>query len=274
MLGGDVDFDLEWVSVYTFQCRRLERFRHGRVFFIGDSAHQVSPFGARGGNGGVQDADNLCWKLAAVLDGRADERLLDSYDAERIPAADENIRHSTRSTDFITPKSGISRVFRDATLELAADLPFARALVNSGRLSRAYCPPHAGSGPLGPGSPCPDAPLARGNQSAWLLQLLHGGFFGLYFTDRPLSDTESGRLQRLAADHSDLRNLVIIREGCRTPRKSAELWQDTEGLFAARYGAAPGSFTLVRPDQHVAAQWPALNCEAVARSRAQALGRE
>jgi 3-(3-hydroxy-phenyl)propionate hydroxylase len=105
MLGEDAKFELEWVSVYTFQCRRLKRFRHGRVIFAGDSAHQVSPFGARGGNGGVQDVDNLIWKLALVIGGEAPNSLLDSYDEERILAADENILNSTRSTDFITPKS-------------------------------------------------------------------------------------------------------------------------------------------------------------------------
>jgi len=109
MLGPDVAFELEWVSVYTFQCRRLERLRHGRVLFAGDAAHQVSPFGARGANSGVQDADNLVWKLCAVLDGHAPETLLDSYDAERGVAADENIGHSTRATDFITPKKAASR---------------------------------------------------------------------------------------------------------------------------------------------------------------------
>ena len=71
MLGERTPFELEWVSVYTFQCRRLERFVHGRVIFVGDSAHVVSPFGARGGNGGIQDADNLAWKLALVLKGEA-----------------------------------------------------------------------------------------------------------------------------------------------------------------------------------------------------------
>ncbi|HYC13755.1 MAG TPA: FAD-dependent monooxygenase, partial [Stellaceae bacterium] len=91
MLGPEREFEIVWTSVYTFQCRRLDKFRHGRVLFAGDAAHQVSPFGARGGNGGVQDADNLAWKLALVLKGLAPERLLESYDAERIPAADENI---------------------------------------------------------------------------------------------------------------------------------------------------------------------------------------
>ena len=87
----------------------MERFRHGRVFFLGDAAHQVSPFGARGANSGIQDADNFGWKLARVLKAAASDSLLDSYDAERVPAADENILNSTRSTDFITPKSNISR---------------------------------------------------------------------------------------------------------------------------------------------------------------------
>jgi 3-(3-hydroxy-phenyl)propionate hydroxylase len=135
MLGPDVAFELEWVSVYQFACRRIDRFRHGRVLFAGDAAHQVSPFGARGANTGVQDVDNLAWKLARVLDGSAAEALLDSYHEERAFAADDNLRQSTRSTDFITPKSRSSRVLRDAVLELAADEPFARRLVNSGRLA-------------------------------------------------------------------------------------------------------------------------------------------
>src|SRR3954466_4664497 len=136
LLGEDVDFTLEWVSVYTFACLRMERFRHGRVIFAGDSAHGVSPFGARGANSGVQDAENLAWKLRLVLQGKAPEALLDSYDAERVYAADENILNSTRSTDFITPKSEASRAFRDATLELAKDCGFARRLLYSGRLPR------------------------------------------------------------------------------------------------------------------------------------------
>ena len=118
MLGHD-DFALEWVSVYTFQCRRLESFVHGRVIFAGEAAHQVSPFGARGGNSGIQDAENLAWKLALVLSGDAPRALIDSYDAEGWRAADENIRHSTRSTDFIAPRSPQERRFRDAALALA-----------------------------------------------------------------------------------------------------------------------------------------------------------
>ena len=68
---GDRPFELEWISVYRFNCRRLDRFVHGRVVFVGDAAHQVSPFGARGANSGIQDAENLAWKLAAVIKGEA-----------------------------------------------------------------------------------------------------------------------------------------------------------------------------------------------------------
>ena len=136
MLGEEAEFEIEWASVYTFQCRRMQRFRHGRVLFAGDAAHVVSPFGARGANSGIQDIDNLVWKLRARAErpGAASD-CSTRYDAERTSAADENIRHSTRSTDFITPKSAVSRTFRDAVLALAKNHPFARSLVNSGRLS-------------------------------------------------------------------------------------------------------------------------------------------
>src|SRR5690606_22479371 len=116
-------------------CERMDKFRHGRVIFAGDSAHRVSPFGARGANSGVQDADNLAWKLALVSKGLAPDVLIDSYAQEREQAADENIMHSSNSTDFITPKSEISLLFRNTVLKLSKEHEFARKLVNSGRLS-------------------------------------------------------------------------------------------------------------------------------------------
>ena len=88
-LGSDLEFEYEWVSLYTFKCCRMEKFVHGRTIFAGDSAHLVSPFGARGANGGLQDVDNLAWKLHLVLTGSAPPGLIDSYDAERILGAEE-----------------------------------------------------------------------------------------------------------------------------------------------------------------------------------------
>jgi 3-(3-hydroxy-phenyl)propionate hydroxylase len=280
MLGPEVPVEIGWASVYTFRCRRIERFRHGRVLFAGDSAHQVSPFGARGGNGGVQDADNLGWKLAAVLDGRAPERLLDSYDAERGPAADENILHSTRSTDFITPKNEAARAYRDAVLELSARHAMARPLVNSGRLSRpavlAGSPlstPDAGEWPPGappPGAAAPDAPVLRGEDGRtadWLLRHLGAGGDG--FTLLCFAGGGDAGPPALAAPPGVARVMVADR-----PAPGA-LW-DHSGLAAARWGAAPGDCVLLRPDQHVAARFRAgaAGPEAIAAARRRALAAE
>lgn len=126
LLGPDAPFELEWVGIHTFSCERMDTFRHGRVLFTGDSAHRVSPFGARGADSGVQDAENLAWKLRLVLVGQAPEALMDSYAVEREHAADENILNSSRATDFITLKSGVSRSLRNAVPNLAHTHPFAR----------------------------------------------------------------------------------------------------------------------------------------------------
>jgi 3-(3-hydroxy-phenyl)propionate hydroxylase len=277
MLGPDRPFELEWVSIYTFQCRRLERFRHGRVLFAGDSAHQVSPFGARGGNSGIQDADNLMWKLDLVLAGLAPEALLDSYDAERGPAADENIGHSTRATDFITPKNPASRAFRDAVLDLAADHPFARQLVNSGRLSTPAVldgsplntPDSTGLPPTTrPGSAALDAPMLKGNRPAWLLNEFGRGFTALVGVNgaddrRAIAVLVDG----LAGDPVPIRVTTVAR----VPGAADLL--DRDGLVTERYGLAPGSAYLIRPDQHIAARFEQPDPTALRTARDRALAR-
>jgi 3-(3-hydroxy-phenyl)propionate hydroxylase len=250
MFGTARDFTIHWASVYTFQCRRLEKFRHGRIIFAGDAAHQVSPFGARGANSGVQDADNLGWKLALVLAGEAPDALLDSYDAERVFAADENIRHATRSTDFISPKGAAALAYRDAVLELARDLPFARRLVNSGRLSTASIysnsplntsDDHDWDGGVTPGAALPDAPV----DSDWLLQRFQrGGFTLLNFTSHRPPPGASLPLITLPPT----------------------------GLAAERFAAGDGTTILVRPDQHVAARWRDFDHDKIRRALRRALG--
>jgi 3-(3-hydroxy-phenyl)propionate hydroxylase len=287
MLGDDRPFELEWVSVYTFQCRRLDRFVHGRVIFAGDAAHQVSPFGARGCNSGVQDADNLCWKLARVLRGESPATLIDSYDAERIEAADENLRESTRSTDFITPKSDASRVFRDAVLALAEHHAFARRLVNSGRLSmptRYACDvlstPDEGTfaGPLRPGAPAIDAPIATadGRAVAWV-DLLGGRFDAVLFAhDDPAATLRDVSMLSRALDEP-LRVTVVLSSAAPTiPELAApdlRVVVDRDGALAQRWDATPGSVVLLRPDQHVAARWRALDLAALRRAFLRAVGR-
>ena len=278
LLGENVEFDLEWVSVYTFSCRRMESFRHGRVLFAGDSAHGVSPFGARGANSGVQDADNLVWKLKLVIDGVAPPALLDTYASEREFAADENILNSTRATDFITPKSPISRLFRDATLKLAKDYPFARRIVNSGRLS---VPAVLSDSPLNtpdekddvfscsmiPGTASADAPVKVDSKDAWFLnQIGSGEFTGMYFCG--IGDDVAkmaGQLAALAHLPIPVRPLIVIpRGGSACAVSDALVVEDVEGILTHRFDARPGTFYLLRPDQHVCARWRELKIDSIA----------
>lgn len=250
MLGEGVEYEIVWSSIYTFQCRRMQSFHHGRVLFAGDSAHQVSPFGARGANSGLQDVDNLGWKLGLVVKGIAPVALLASYDQERVFGADENIRNSTRATDFITPKSKISHIFRNAVLTLAEHHSFARPIVNSGRLSLPCV--YDGLALNGPdalpgaparsrvGSSCADCPIEGG----YLLDQLGDDFVLLTINidDVPETIIEGG---------IQIRRLALF---------------DTGGALSDRYlGSAPKGVYLIRPDQHVAARWATFDA-AVIRS--------
>ncbi|HYF09671.1 MAG TPA: FAD-dependent oxidoreductase [Acetobacteraceae bacterium] len=276
LLGPDVPFTLEWVSIYTFACERMERFRHSRVIFAGDAAHRVSPFGARGANSGVQDAENLAWKLALVLRGLAPEALLDSYGTEREYAADENILNSTRSTDFITPKNAASRAFRDATLSLARDCAFARRIVNSGRLSvpstyrdtpLSTPDEEPFTGAMMPGAPAADAPVLRHGEPGWLLRQLRGGFHILHYAE--VADAEA--LRAPARDPVPARPILVQPRGS-APVASLDCVVDRDGLFASRYDARPGTTYLIRPDQHVAARMRGFDPKRLRAARARACG--
>jgi len=280
MLGPDREFELEWVSVYTFQCRRMQKFRHGRVLFVGDAAHQVSPFGARGANSGIQDSDNLCWKLGLVLAGKAPDSLLDSYSDERVFAADENIMNSTRSTDFITPKSRTSLNFRNAVLTLAGDHPFARALVNSGRLSvpsfltgsRLNTPDAAAfAGDMVPGAPMDDAPMHEDGAGFWLLDRVGNRFMALVQVDDPGAvDADLAReFKALSVDAIPVEVVLVSGKPGRAP-EGLRVFADSGGRFAERYDSAPGTVYLIRPDQHVAARWRAFDASRVRAALARA----
>ncbi|MGH8116377.1 MAG: FAD-dependent oxidoreductase [Rhodanobacteraceae bacterium] len=271
MLGKDHPFELEWVSVYTFQSRRMEKFRHGRVLFVGDAAHQVSPFGARGANSGIQDAWNLSWKLKLVLDRNAPERLLDTYSDERVFAADENIRVTTRTADFMTPASKASVTFRNAVLALARKYPFARALVNSGRLSvpvyltdSALNTEDSGdfASDMGPGAPCDDVAVRTASGDAWLLDQLGRGFNVLTYVDGQLDDVDVATLRELA-DGSIPVDVVAISQTSAASGRGVKVLHDHAGQFRARYDARPGSTWLVRPDQYLAGRWREVDAVAV-----------
>jgi 3-(3-hydroxy-phenyl)propionate hydroxylase len=244
---GHGDFTFEWISLYKFQCRRMQRFLHGRVIFAGDSAHQVSPFGARGANSGLEDGENLAWKLAMVLRGEAPGGLLASYEIERGLAADENIRASTRSTDFIAPHSRQERRLRQAVLALAKETDFAKRMVNGGRLSvpSVYDTPLStadadawAAGPR-PGASMPDAPLQRANgEAVYLTEAFQSAGRGFVLVER----ANGAALEAPAG-------VGHLRIGGEAPLR------DPAGSLAARYDATPGSAYLLRPDGYVAARF-------------------
>jgi 3-(3-hydroxy-phenyl)propionate hydroxylase len=241
---GDIEFDLVWVGPYSYRDHLLDAFRLGRVFFIGDAAHVVSPFGARGGNSGIQDAYNLGWKLALVTARQAPERLLDTYDAERQPAARQNLEVTSRTARFLAPQSAAERILRNAVIGLAREHAFARPLVNSGRLSI--------------GNPYPDSPAVSG--AGWTLQnvpiTLPGGarstlvglaqsvgtaFIGILYA--PTRGGELAGFAQLEATELPFRFFVCGPGGIGDPdgRLKAVLKTDADG------------FALIRPDLYLAA---------------------
>jgi 3-(3-hydroxy-phenyl)propionate hydroxylase len=225
----------------------------------------VSPFGARGANSGLEDGENLAWKLAMVLRGEAPAALLASYEIERGLAADENIRASTRSTDFIAPHSRQERRLRQAVLSLAKEADFAKRMVNGGRLSvpSVYDTPLSSAdvdtwaaGPR-PGASVPDVPLSRANgEPVYLTEEFKsagGGFVLLESANGAIPDT--------------FRGVGRIRVGRDAPLS------DPAGLFAARYDATPGSAYLLRPDGYVAARLKHPTPAAIDKAIARATGR-
>jgi 3-(3-hydroxy-phenyl)propionate hydroxylase len=246
MLGHE-KFEFEWISLYKFQCRRMDKFTHGRVMFAGDAAHQVSPFGARGANSGLEDAENLAWKLDRVLSGLSPEALLDSYHVERSAAADENIRESTRSTDFMAPSSRQEARLRAAVLSLAKETEFGKRMINGGRLSvpsvydsplsSADCDAWRGGPP--PGASMADAPVGGEVSDAHFLTdafiEAEAGFTLLEFSNGHAPDVPHG--------------VGTIRIGGNGG------FADTTGLASARYDATPGTAYLLRPDGYVAARF-------------------
>jgi 3-(3-hydroxy-phenyl)propionate hydroxylase len=245
MLGHD-KFDFEWISLYKFQCRRMERFLHGRVIFAGDAAHQVSPFGARGANSGLEDAENLAWKLDRVLRRTSPEALLESYQRERSAAADENIRESTRSTDFMAPASRQEARLRKAVLSLARETEFGKRMVNGGRLSvpSIYDSPlltadtEAWRGGPRPGASMLDAPIsAKSGEATFLTEAFIKA--GTRFTLLAFSNGA-------AVDAPDGVGVIPIGD---------DGFLDSAGLAGARYDAQPGTAYLLRPDGYVAARF-------------------
>jgi 3-(3-hydroxy-phenyl)propionate hydroxylase len=247
-LGPGVEFEFVWIGPYGYRDHLLDRFRHGRVLFIGDSAHVVSPFGARGGNSGIQDAANLGWKLALVAQGRAGDALLDTYDAERRPAAAQNLEVTSRSARFLAPRSRAEHRLRRAVIALATRYPFARGLVNTGRMSVANDYPAGPQLPQG-GRSMQNLPLrwADGTPST-LMRLLAEGTRFLALWSAPSRAQAAAAAEAAAALPLQL---VAVGGDSGLPTLRAD------GALSQHLGlAAPGALCLLRPDAYRAALLP------------------
>ena len=246
-LGPDVEFEFVWIGPYGYRDHLLDNFRHGRILFIGDAAHVVSPFGARGGNTGIQDAGNLGWKLALVVQGQAGDALLDTYNAERRPAAAQNLQVTSRSARFLAPRSKAEHVMRRAVVDLAARHPFARALVNTGRMSVANDYPAAPHLPEG-AKTVQNLPLTmQDGTPTSVMQLLSGGggthCLALWFAPT----------RGQAAETADLEGSLPMRLLAVGGDSGLATLQASEPLACHLGNPPPGSLVLVRPDAYRAA---------------------
>ncbi len=258
VVGGH-PYELEWASVYRFHSRHASAFRAGRVLLAGDLAHVVAPFGARGLNSGVADAENAAWKIAFALRGWAAEEILDSYESERHGAALENLEVTGATMDFLVPHGPEALRRRHDLLEAAVHDPAARALVDSGRLAEPFwyvdsplttpaadrpwpgrpargCPP----APV-PGVILPDAPLPAGHHPAAtrVRQLCRSGLLVLA---RPGAD--------LAGSRAALARILPAGLSWRVLRLADV---DPEGVLVGALACSDDEMWLVRPDAHTAA---------------------
>ncbi|WP_086789362.1 FAD-dependent monooxygenase, partial [Crossiella equi] len=250
---GEVPYEIVWQSVYRFHARVADRMRVGRVLLAGDCAHLVAPFGARGLNSGVADAENAAWKLAYVWHGWAQERLLESYHRERHAAALENLEVTTATMDFLVPGTESARLRRAEIL--AAGLV---DQVDSGRLAEPFWypgsplntpdptrpaparPPRGTALAAAPGVLVPDVPLPDGSR---LREHTRDGFLVLAEEDAAVPAGRGPlRALRLAAEE-------VAVPACCGPVRVLGLAEEPRRALGAR----PGEVWVVRPDAHIAA---------------------
>ncbi|MDH5540298.1 MAG: FAD-dependent oxidoreductase [Rhizobacter sp.] len=262
MMGETGEWAPIWTTVYKANALTLERYRHGRVLLAGDAAHLLPIFGVRGANSGIDDADNLAWKLAFVIKGLAAPTLLDSYSDERVAAAHENLGHGRKSTEFMAPPSFAFDLMRQAVLGLASRHAAVRALINprqTAPITYRASPLNAAdddrfdAGPV-PGAVLPECPLrvtpdGAAPRDAHLTDLIGAEFVALWFA-------QGGALPPALQDLA--RRMVTrglpFKMLCLTRADALGDAQDHTGRLFPMFGATPGTLYLVRPDGHVLAR--------------------
>jgi 3-(3-hydroxy-phenyl)propionate hydroxylase len=258
-VGHTKPWELEWWSVYSANTLCLDDYRHGRVFFIGDAAHIVPIFGVRGLNNGLADAENIGWKLALVLHGEADERLLDSYSPERRGATLDVFANATKSTRFMTPPTRGWRLAREAALSLSLKHAFPRGLANPRQMqpytySESPLTPYAErNAEFAGGAPCGSvAPNARLIDGSYLLDRAGSGMTAILFCEGPPTREQAALLAQLGRIDKRFVPVLVSSGGSASDSKTIA---DQDGEIARLFAAAPGTLYLLRPDLHIAGRW-------------------
>ncbi|MCZ6820498.1 MAG: FAD-dependent monooxygenase [Calditrichaeota bacterium] len=278
MIGHTGPWELEWWSIYTANTLCLDDYRHERVLFIGDAAHIVPIFGVRGLNNGFADAVNAAWKLAYVINGEAQENILDSYSPERRGATLDVFRNAGKSSRFMTPPTRGYELMRKAVLELSLSQEFTRQFADP----RQVQPYTYSDSPItsvknrdAAMTDGPNAGSAAINRKIsaddYLLDHIGLGFTGLYFSDQERIPTETLELfTQLREADKNFTPLVISRKSLH--QEGLDVIEDTHGNIFDGYGAQGGTFYLLRPDRHVTARWISIKTEEVRQALHTALG--
>ena len=260
--GPTVEYELVWAGPYAYRSQCLDKLRIGSVFFMGDTAKIVSPFGARGGNTGIADADNLAWKLAAVLKGQAPPRLLDSYHEERHEAAVQNVRVTNRTARFLRPADGAERLFRSAIIGLARQYPFARQLVNTGRMAVANTYTRSGVCESTGGLSVQNVAFRWADGSSGtvndLLEWAGGDLLVLVFGHVSMAASE--RLRQLTS-HAPVRCVQVL-EAHSSPQ-AVEHLIDPQGHLQGACHVFGHAWAVLRPDGYLSATGEAVDAKLV-----------
>jgi len=244
----DLDVEIENVQRWSASAEYAERLRDGRIFLAGDSAHVMPPTGGFGGNCGIQDAYDLAWKLAYVLDGRAGEELLATYDTERSPVGAFTTEQAyTRYVLRLDPSLGkddLVPIVDEAAVELG--YRYRSAVIAEPEDEDAWEDPREPTGR--PGFRAPHVPIEVGGVAKSTLDLFGDNFVVLAGADGGAwSDAArgTGRPLGLTVD---------------AYRVGADLL-DPSGTLATLYGVGASGASLVRPDGFVAWRWSDSNAD-------------
>jgi FAD binding domain-containing protein len=249
----------DWFSTYRIQHRCTERFREKRCFLLGDAAHVHSPMGGQGMNTGLQDAYNLAWKLALVVSGRADDSLLDSYEAERMPVAQRLLATTDRGFQLLVSKTWLAGIYRTRIVTKIAALMMKidraqkavfRGLSQTGigyrqsPLSRTLDGLSQKAPRAGDRFPWMQLRFQSGTASEDVFERLDDTKFNLIVVGQPAPDAESFGLGDLLQVHS----VAAVEENARALETAS---------------VATPSYYLLRPDGHVGLAGTRLEIDAV-----------